>query len=212
MTSSIKNRTIFYCLLCIVYLASCNSSPQKANGDIVDDFESAMTETNNEAFTKFKDSLLSIGWKDEHVKNGIMPNCYNYVSVRDTIQNYLKVNVGSGTDVAIKVMELETDKCIRFVFINSNSTYKIENIPQGRYYVKIAYGKNWMSKTEKGFCEGKFISSPLYERGDEIMDYNLIRLPNGYNVPSFELSLDVISNSPIDEFSSSTISEEEFNK
>lgn len=207
-----KNRTIFYYLLCIIHLASCNSAPQKANGDIVDDFESAMTEANNETSTKFKDSLLSIGWRDEHVKNGIMPNCYNYVSVRDTIQNYLKVNVGSGTDVAIKVLELETDKCIRFVFINSNTTYKIENIPQGRYYVKIAYGKNWMSKTEKGFCKGKFIISPLYERGDEIMDYNLIRLPNGYNVPSFELSLDVISNSPVDQFSSSTISEEEFNK
>jgi hypothetical protein len=49
---------------------------------------------------------------------------------KSKINNYLEVHVGGGTDVAIKVMNLETDKCIRYVFINSGSTYKIKNIPE----------------------------------------------------------------------------------
>ena len=84
------------------------------------------------------------------------------------MNNYLEVYVGSGTDVSIKIMNLNTDKCIRYVFINSGSSYTINNIPEGRYYLKIAYGKNWLSKVESGQCIGKFIRNPMYEKGEDI--------------------------------------------
>lgn len=109
-------------------------------------------------------------------------------------------------------MNLENDKCIRYVFINSGSTYKIRNIPEGRYYLKIAYGKDWLSKVENKQCNGKFIRNPLYEKSEDIMDFNIQQTLKGYNIPSFRLSLDVIASNTKNTFNSQNISENEFNQ
>ena len=79
-----------------------------------------------------------------------MPDCYNFKPIYSNIDNYLKVDVGNNTDVAIKVINAKTDVCIRFVYINSNSSFKITNIPEGIFYLKIAYGKDWYMKNENG--------------------------------------------------------------
>lgn len=159
-----------------------------------------------------KDRLTAEGWEETNINNGQLPTCYNFVPEKSNIDNYLEVHVGGGTDVAIKVMNSQTEKCIRYVFINSGSTYKIKNIPEGIYYLKIAYGKDWFSKVENGQCVGKFIRNPLYEKGDDLMNFKLQYTSDGYNVPSFQLELDVISTSSINTFSSQNISESEFNQ
>jgi hypothetical protein len=122
------------------------------------------------------------------------------------------VQVGGGTDVAIKVMNLQTNKCVRYVFINSGSTYKIRNIPEGFFYLKIAYGKDWFSKIENGQCVGKFLRNPLYEKGNDTMDFNLKYTSDGYRIPSFQLKLDVIATNIMNTFSSQNISENNFNQ
>jgi hypothetical protein len=110
-------------------------------------------------------------------------------------------------------MHYETNKCIRFVFINSGSTYKIINIPEGRYYLKIAFGKNWISKVENGQCIGKFTKNPLYEKGEDIMDFILKHKEDGsFSVPSFKLELDVLQSTSSNSFNSQQISEDEFNQ
>jgi len=159
-----------------------------------------------------KNKLIAEGWKETEVNNGQLPSCYNFVPKKSRINNYLEVQVGGGTDVAIKVMNLNTDKCIRYVFINSGSTYKIRNIPEGTYYLKIAYGKDWFSKVENGQCVGKFLRNPMYEKGDDIMDFNLQYTSDGYSIPSFQLKLDVIATNTMNTFSSQNISENEFNQ
>ena len=88
------------------------------------------------------------GWKATNINNGQMSSCYNFTPKKSKIDNSLNVTVGGGTDVVIKLMNLETDKCVRYIFINRNTSYAIRNIPEGQYYLKIAYGKNWYSKTE----------------------------------------------------------------
>jgi hypothetical protein len=159
-----------------------------------------------------KDKLISAGWKETEVNNGQLPSCYNFVPKKSNIDNYLEVNVGGGTDVVIKVMNLRTDKCVRYVFINSGSTYKILNIPEGIYYLKIAYGKDWFSKIENGQCVGKFLRNPMYEKGEDIMDFNLQYASDGLSIPSFQLKLDVIATNSLNTFNSQNISENEFNK
>lgn len=159
-----------------------------------------------------KEKLIAEGWEETDVNNGQLPSCYNFIPKKSKIDNYLEVHVGGGTDVAIKVMNLYTDKCIRYVFINSGSTYKIRNIPEGTYYLKIAYGKDWFSKVEGGKCVGKFIRNPMYEKGKDIMDFNLKYTSDGYSIPSFQLELDVISTNKMNTFSSQNISENEFNE
>jgi hypothetical protein len=131
---------------------------------------------------------------------------------KSKIDNYLEVKVGGGTDVAIKVMNARTQKCIGYVFINSGSTYKISNIPEGTYYLKIAYGKDWFSRVQNKQCVGKFISNPLYEKGDDMMNFDLKYTSDGYRIRSFQLQLDVIATSSVNTFSSQNISEREFNE
>ncbi len=130
------------------------------------------------------------------------------------LDNYLLITVGSNADVAVKLIDFETERCIRYVYINKNSTYRIRNIPEGRYYVKIAYGENWAVENGKEKCEGKFTSNALYKKGEEILDYNISYGYDGrYQVPSFSLKLDVIYDTDnMNRFNSNTISPDDFYK
>lgn len=174
-------------------------------------------------------SLLKIdpysGWEKKNYQSGVTPECENVTPKYDyEIDNYLRINVGSGTDVVVKLMKKGSysDECIRIVYVRSGDTYEIKNIPQGRYYLKIAYGKDYRKKIVDSVCYVKFMNNAQYEKGIEILDFNLIKKPNqrignnvyeSWDVPSFELFLDVIETSGASKtFKASDISEEEFNK
>ncbi|HEX8514554.1 MAG TPA: J domain-containing protein [Bacteroidia bacterium] len=173
--------------------------------------DSGVKLTNEQLFRKTKDSLIASGWKYDKISNGQLPSCYNVKPKKGNVSNYLEVNVGGGTDVVIKVMNQKTEKCIRNVFINSRSTYTIENIPEGEYYLKIAYGKEWFTTIKDRQCIGMFLRNPMYERGQEIMNFNRQKTADGIITPSFKLSLDVISSDISNSFISKNISESEFN-
>ncbi len=208
-------------LIVLFFLESCNidsSSDKKntlENGDLNNSFvdnSSTIELTPDQKFEQEKEKLISEGWEERNIENGQLPSCYNFKPKKGNVDNYLEVYVGSGTDVSIKVMNLNTEKCVRYVFINSGSTYTIRNIPEGRYYLKIAYGKNWLSIVENGQCIGKFIRNPMYEKGEDIMDFNIKNTSQGYSIPSFKLELDVLSSGVNNSFSSKNISESEFNQ
>lgn len=185
------------------------------NGELNNSFEnenSSNSELTSEEILQInKNKLIAEGWEETELLNGQLPNCYNFLPKKSKIKNYLEIQVGSGTDVAIKLMNLNTEKCVRYVFINSSSTYRIRNIPEGTYYLKIAYGKDWYSKIINGKCVGKFLQNPLYEKGKQIMDFNIQYDENGYNIRNFRLKLDVISSSTSNTFNTQEISENEFN-
>ncbi len=219
MTKTIKSLALL--LLITILFTSCNNQSSSSqentpeNGDLNNTFieQSPTVElTPEQKYEQEKEKLISEGWQEQDIQNGQLPSCYNFKPQKSNVDNYLEVYVGSGTDVSIKVMNLSTDKCVRYVFINSGSTYTIRNIPEGSYYLKIAYGKNWLSKVESGRCVGKFIRDPMYEKGEDIMDFNIQYTADGYSIPSFKLQLDVVSNSISNSFNSQNISESEFNK
>lgn len=156
------------------------------------------------------------GWNKKHYESGETPECENVDPQYDyKLDNYLKVNVGSHTDVVIKLMKKQYggDICIRIIFIRSNETYYLKNIPEGNYYLKIAYGSDWRHKIVDQQCYGKFMKNAQYEIGDERLDYNVIHKYYRDQVPSFELSLGVIiTRGTKSTFKSNDISEAEFNK
>jgi hypothetical protein len=91
------------------------------------------------------------------------------------------------------MINVATEKSIRYVYIERNSTYTIRNIPEGRYYLKIAYGDNWGRKKDESSCANRFITNTLFKKSDNILDYNLIYDGNGnYQIPSYSLQLNVI--------------------
>jgi hypothetical protein len=196
-------RNLYQALILSVFLLSCSQSDKRnvrESGDVRFDNTQSVQEILNQE-----------GWEEQAISNGQFPDCYNFKSLKSDVDNYLLVKVGSGTDVAIKIMSAKNEKCIRFVYIKSKSSFKIKNLPEGLYYLKIAYGKHWYSKIENDRCVGKFVANPLYKKGSDILDYRIEETETGYSIPSYTLSLDVISSSPVNSFSSATISEEEFN-
>jgi hypothetical protein len=204
----------------LVKIKSKNYNQSKnyhTNGDLNNTFKDTnninniSTSSTVQNFETTKNKLISEGWEEDQFVNGQLPSCYNFKPKKSKIDNYIEVNVGSGTDVVIKVVNYSTDVCIRYVYINSGTTYKIRNLPEGVYYLKIAYGKNWFSKVENGKCIGKFISNPLYEKGDNLMDFHLKHNENGYSIPSFRLGLDVVQTHDGNKFNTNSISEDDFN-
>ena len=165
------------------------------------------------------------GWEKKNYQSGVTPECENVTPKYDYgLDNYLRINVGSGTDVVVKLMKKGSyeDECIRIVYVRSGDTYEIKNIPEGRYYVKIAYGKDYRKKIVDNMCYVKFLKSAQYEKGSEILDFYKIKqaderigknIYENWSIPSFELSLNVIMTKETKStFKSDDISESEFNQ
>jgi hypothetical protein len=163
------------------------------------------------------------GWNKNKYESGQTPNCDNIDSQFDyKIDNSLKVSVGSGSDdVVIKLMKTRSndkDICIRIIYIRSGEVYSFKNIPEGIYYLKIAYGKDWRQKIVDNQCYGKFMRNAIYEIGSEKLDYVIIHKSNGHiSIPYYELSLDRVSLSryekkPKSTFATRNIGESRFNQ
>lgn len=196
---------IFYFHNEIISVVSNLKSNTKKNGELEREFKSLINKSN------FKAKLIHQGWREVNINSGDLPICYNYSSICGRIANYLNVEVGSGTDVVIKIIDIKFKKCIRYVFINRDSNFQIENIPEGEYILRIAYGKNWMSKIVDGKCIGKFTENPIYEESQDIFVFHETKLKKSTLINNYFLKLDVISNSSDPSFNSKNISENDFN-
>lgn len=140
--------------------------------------------------------------------------CEDFTSQFDQkMNNYLQINAGTGRDLVVKLMKQSPteDVCIRSIYIDANSEIKIKNIPEGNYYVKAAYGNNWKLNNINGICYGKFETDAIYEKGADIFDFNIIKTEKGHQVPSYQLTLEIITSNPDGKVVENQISEEEFN-
>lgn len=164
-------------------------------------------------------------WEKKNYQSGVTPDCENVVPQFDhSIDNYLRINVGSNTDVVVKLMKKDgiEEECIRIVYVRSGEIYDIKNVPEGKYYLKIAYGRDLRQKIVDDQCIVKFIIHPNYKKGDKILDFNKIKQPDttvggsryeNWSIPSFEVSLDIqVIPGTKASFTSNSISEAEFNK
>lgn len=136
-------------------------------------------------------------WEKKTYKSGATPKSFNFKGKFDyKLDNYLKIKVGKNTDVVIKMYKMgktkADDQLVRVTYINSNATQFIRNIPEGEYYLKIAYGKEWKETTENGKKFGTFTKNALYEKSEQILDFNTVKTSKGINVPSYNLALDLL--------------------
>lgn len=162
------------------------------------------------------------GWNKKEYESGQTPECENIDPKFDyKMDNYLQVKVGSNTDVVLKLMKKginsNDDICIRIIYIRNNETYQLRNVPEGIYYLKIAYGKDWRQKIVDNQCYGKFIRNAQYEIGSNPLDFNIEKSSDGKRfLPYFELSLDIVvakyDKNRKSTFSSKNINEAQFNK
>jgi hypothetical protein len=160
------------------------------------------------------DKDLYTDWDAVLLTTGKTPECYNFKAKFDkSIDNKLHISVGKNSDVVIKLLNTATNSCIRYVYIRAGDDYSILNIPKGIYYTKIAYGKDWKQKIVNGKCIGKFTKDPIYKIGEQRLDFNFIYTDDGYQIPSFKLTLDVTYIEKDNRrYSTDNISEEQFNE
>lgn len=172
-----------------------------------------------EASEQYKD------WEKESASTGDKPDCENInPQFAYDLDNELLIHVGNNLDVIVKLMSIYGD-CVRIAYIESGDDYSIKNIPEGIYYLKIAYGKDFRKYTKDGQCIVKFMRDAVYKRGSEKLDFFKVKKPDTregdyivehWRLPSFELSLNIefatMSLKDSKDFHSNKISESEFNK
>ena len=142
---------------------------------------------------------------------------YELSEFKNKPANYLRIiNEDRNTDVVVKLIRMSdffaSDELIfRTILVESSSETHIRNIPEGEYYLKISYGKDWRETIVDGKFYGKFTKNALYEKGQDILNFNTVKTSKGINVPSYNLTLGL---SPIQNKSNIeavNISESDFN-
>jgi hypothetical protein len=153
------------------------------------------------------------GWEEVSYKTGEKPTCISSAEKFDyKTENFLRILIGRNTNVIVKIHNTVNDECIRCVYINAGESFDIKNIPEGIYYLKIAFGNFWMQKNLEGQkCDGKFQQEVYYKKGNKQLDFNTIKTETGtVKIPNFELKLEIYKFNKKNEYKSSQITEEEF--
>ncbi len=135
-------------------------------------------------------------WEKKTYKSGATPKSFNFKGKFDyKLDNYLKIKVGKNTEVVVKMYKMgktaSDDELVRVTYINSSTTQFIRNVPEGEYYLKIAYGRDWRETLKNGKKFGTFTQNALYEKAPQILDFNTVKTSKGINVPSYNLTLDL---------------------
>lgn len=159
--------------------------------------------------TAQQEALLEQGWTAATVENGELSEKYGYEPKYGLQDNYFDIKIGEGSCVAVKIMDTETNRCIRFVFVNENSTATVSQIPQGKYYLKLAYGMDWMQHETDSLTVGKFTTHAFYEKSHNVFDFGQ---KNSSREVNYLLEINVKGSSAENNFSTEPISESEFNE
>ncbi|AXT57950.1 hypothetical protein D1815_20145 [Aquimarina sp. AD1] len=122
------------------------------------------------------------------------PYCANSDETRYDykLDNYLKVTNGKNAEVIINIVNLETLKSVRTIHLPKNAEYFIRNIPESKYHLKIVYGEGYKKEEKNEKCVLSFTNKKIEEEGQDILDFNTIISPQGLNVPSYSISLDML--------------------
>jgi len=148
-------------------------------------------QTEGWVYSKFLTKDLFADWIKKSFLTGENPGCDEVNPLyNDTLNSYLKIQVGQNTDAAVKLINYESESCIRYVYVKAGETVMMKNIPEGQYYLKIAYGNDWREKVENGNCFGKFVRNAIYSRGQELLDFTVIRKGDKVYLPVYTLELD----------------------
>ena len=189
---------IFYLFVVgiFVVLASCNNKTRSVKVDEVG---------NN----SLQENLIKEGWEFESPQGGELGDEYGVKPIYGVHDNYFDITIGEGCSVAIKIMDVTSGKCIRYVYVPENVTVTVTEIPQGQYFLKLAYGKDWMIHNTDSVTFGKFTRRSFYEKSTN--SYNFGEKNTGDFV-NYSLKINVIDDTSENNFTTVSISEKEFEK
>ncbi len=137
------------------------------------------------------------------------------------IDNYLKIKIGTGFSTIVKLVELDSSLCVRIAYITNGDSCFMRNIPEGIYYLKIAYGSDVCRENLNGKPTVRFNQNAFFKKGDDLLDFHLQEagtevigdaVYQNFDIPVYSLFLDVIADTVSRQFDAHVISEEAFNQ
>lgn len=168
-------------------------------------------ENNSDAIelNSLQEKLIGDGWYlPKTIPEGELSKEYGVKSKFGQQDNYFDIEIGNGCDVAVKIVDASTDKCIRYVLVPENSSVNVQMIPQGKYYLKLAYGKDWMEYDNgDGTLVGKFTKNVSYDRSVDVFDFGK---KNSSNIVSYVLQINIKNTELQNNFGTIEITEEDF--
>lgn len=131
----------------------------------------------------FKGNQLPNGTSpyDGYFGKGIYNQKYN---------NWIKFENGDTYDAVVCLVNVTNERTIRNEYIQAGSTFKMTSIPNGTYYIKIFYGKDWNpnKKMKNGKIKGGFETNFHFSKSDNYDDWLKLR-DNGYRYSTYTVTL-----------------------
>lgn len=189
--------SIIFAAVTLLNLTGCNGGRTQVNHS--DSTELSLSQA----------QLINDGWYiPKTVPEGELPKEYGIKSKFGQQDNYFDIEIGNGCDVAVKIVDASTDKCIRYVLVPENTSINIQMIPQGKYYLKLAYGKDWMEyANDDGTITGKFTKNVSYDKSVDVFDFGK---KNSSNIVSYVLHINVVNSQLRNNFGTVEITEDDF--
>lgn len=112
-----------------------------------------------------------------------------------------QISNGTSSDAIAKLVDSETNKTVRLVYIQASSNFTIGNIRPGNYVLKFSLGTGYDEKA------GKFISSQSFAKFDDLLKYTEEETETGIYFHKKRVTLNPVPNGNA---STSPISESDF--
>lgn len=159
--------------------------------------------------SEYQEQLMRDGWTYKELSDSELGEEYGVKPIYGIQDNYFDITMGEGYNVAVKIVDVTTNKSIRYAIVPENSTTTVTQIPQGKYFLKLAYGKDWMELETDSITIGKFTKNAFYERSREYYDFGK---KNSLEEVNYDLRINVREETGMNNFETTPISEEEFLK
>lgn len=115
--------------------------------------------------------------------------------------------MGEGLNLVVKIVDAQTNKSIRYVFVRENSKANINQVPPGQYYLKMAFGHDWMINDQDLQVRGKFTRNTSYEISEDFFDFGQA---NTIKAKSYSLKINMQQDELYTNFNTTTINESQF--
>lgn len=207
----------------IIYLIPQNSTraTRPYSGNILKDSSTVIKSiVSLDSLNIIKEKVKYENWDKVEHHTGDVPSCFYFKNKSNrNLDNYLTIEEVGEDDSVIKLINKKNKKCIRYLYIRSGEKVTIKNIPEGIYYLKMAFGKDWRQKFENGNCSGRFTVNPSYKKGD-LLNYFItnkrIKIINdkryqAYSIPSYSINLETKFLGDTTRYKSDIISGDDFN-
>ncbi len=182
------------------YKSSSYSQNESDNNNSTNENRYILDETGT--FSKYKGNFLKNGTSpyDSYFGKGI----YN-----KSHQNWIQIETDKNYDAVVCLVNYYSGKTIRNEYIRAGSSFQMTNVPNGTYYIKEFFGKDWNpnKKFKNGSIKGGFETDFHFSESSSSNDVFKLQ-DNGYQYSTIHIKLSVIGGN----MKQSTINEYDFFK